>query len=352
MPAPGRESRPHPDRARRSDPARASCGGWRAARRAITDLAERLRHLVRLGVEAHQASWSAPTWSLRRKVGREYILHASSRSRSTRCRRWIAKQQAFWARARSRPSTTCCVRTDEGKAPKMTETLATAKVTHRFSASPERVYDAWLEPAKLRAWMSAGAQGFRHVGRNEAVEIDARVGGKFLFSDMREAGEAKHWGTYRVLDRPRTIEFTWIVDREPGGRAFDRDDHDRARRRDRAVDCVLLASNWRQARYDAVAQPYACASVGRRASPRRTCCRHPSRRRLHAAARLRGNDDRALYRPSVCAMISSQRLPASGSATEKSPAAAALKRLDGMPAMPQRHGRIGKLRQYSASCAS
>ena len=44
------------------------------------------------------------------------------------------------------------------------------------------------------------------------VEIDARVGGKFFFSDMREAGEAKHWGTYRVLDRPRTIDFTWIVD--------------------------------------------------------------------------------------------------------------------------------------------
>ena len=29
---------------------------------------------------------------------------------------------------------------------------------------------------------------------------------------MREAGEAKHWGTYRVLDRPRKIAFTWIVD--------------------------------------------------------------------------------------------------------------------------------------------
>jgi uncharacterized protein YndB with AHSA1/START domain len=94
----------------------------------------------------------------------------------------------------------------------MTETLATAKVTHRFSASPGRVYDAWLEPAKLRAWMSAALKDFGMSGEMKRVEVDARVGGKFFFSDMRDAGEAKHWGTYLALDRPRKIEFTWIVD--------------------------------------------------------------------------------------------------------------------------------------------
>jgi uncharacterized protein YndB with AHSA1/START domain len=94
----------------------------------------------------------------------------------------------------------------------MTEILATAKVTHRFSASPERVYDAWLEPAKLRAWMSAALKEMGLSDDIRRIEVDARVGGKFFFSDMREAGEARHWGTYRVLDRPRTIEFTWIVD--------------------------------------------------------------------------------------------------------------------------------------------
>lgn len=94
----------------------------------------------------------------------------------------------------------------------MTETLATAKVTHRFAASPERVYDAWLEPAKLRAWMSAALKQMGQPGEMMRVEVDARVGGEFFFSDMRAAGEARHWGTYRVLDRPRKIEFTWAVD--------------------------------------------------------------------------------------------------------------------------------------------
>ena len=94
----------------------------------------------------------------------------------------------------------------------MTEELARAKVSHRFNASPERVYDAWLEPAKLRAWMSAALKQMGLSGDMKRVEVDARVGGKFFFSDIRDAGEAKHWGTYRVLDRPCKIEFTWIVD--------------------------------------------------------------------------------------------------------------------------------------------
>ncbi|MPZ39581.1 MAG: SRPBCC domain-containing protein [Rhizobiales bacterium] len=94
----------------------------------------------------------------------------------------------------------------------MTETLATAKVSHRFSAAPERVYDAWLDPSKLRIWMKAALMEMGLSGDIRRIEVDARVGGTFFFSDIRDAGEAKHWGTYRVLDRPRKIEFTWIVD--------------------------------------------------------------------------------------------------------------------------------------------
>ena len=60
--------------------------------------------------------------------------------------------------------------------------------------------------------MSAALKQMGLSGDIRRVEVDARVGGKFFFSDMREAGEAKHWGTYCVLDRPRKIEFTWIVD--------------------------------------------------------------------------------------------------------------------------------------------
>ena len=94
----------------------------------------------------------------------------------------------------------------------MTTERVSAKVSHRFTAAPERVYDAWLDPAKLRAWMSAALKEMGLSGDMRRIEVDARVGGTFFFSDMRDAGEAKHWGTYLALDRPRRIVFTWIVD--------------------------------------------------------------------------------------------------------------------------------------------
>jgi uncharacterized protein YndB with AHSA1/START domain len=91
------------------------------------------------------------------------------------------------------------------------ESRIQARVSHRFKASAERVYDAWLDPAQVRSWMASALKGLGLAGDIRRVEIDARVGGKFFFSDMREGTEAKHWGTYLELDRPRKIVFTWIV---------------------------------------------------------------------------------------------------------------------------------------------
>ncbi len=87
-----------------------------------------------------------------------------------------------------------------------------ARVTHRFKASAEQVYDAWLDPAQVRLWMAASLKSLGLAGDIERVEIDARVGGMFFFSDLRDGTEARHWGTYLELDRPRKIVFTWIVD--------------------------------------------------------------------------------------------------------------------------------------------
>jgi len=86
-----------------------------------------------------------------------------------------------------------------------------ARVSHRCKASAERVYDAWLDPEQTRAWMAASLRSFGLPGDIRRIEIDPRVGGKFFFSDMRGETEARHWGTYLELDRPRTIVFTWIV---------------------------------------------------------------------------------------------------------------------------------------------
>ena len=90
-----------------------------------------------------------------------------------------------------------------------------AKVSHRFSASPERVFDAWLDAHRVREWMALpfSALGGRPVDVRR-VDIDARVGGRFTFSDMREDGEAVHWGTYLEIDRPRRLVCTWFTSTE------------------------------------------------------------------------------------------------------------------------------------------
>lgn len=94
----------------------------------------------------------------------------------------------------------------------MTAAKVSAKVSHRFTVAPERIYDAWLDPTKVRVWMSAALKDMGLSGEIGRIDIDPRVGGTFFFSDMRDVGEAKHWGTYLELDRPRRIVFTWIVD--------------------------------------------------------------------------------------------------------------------------------------------
>jgi uncharacterized protein YndB with AHSA1/START domain len=85
-------------------------------------------------------------------------------------------------------------------------TPATVRVTHRFAASPERVYDAWLTPEAIARWMVGPAGGeMRHIA------VDARVGGRFSFVIHRGGEDLDHTGEYMVVERPHHLAFTWGV---------------------------------------------------------------------------------------------------------------------------------------------
>lgn len=87
-----------------------------------------------------------------------------------------------------------------------------ARTAHHFTSDPARVFDAWLDPGLVRVWLRAALLELGVPGDITTVAIDPRVGGAFEFSDRRVEGEARHWGRYLRLDRPREIAFTWITD--------------------------------------------------------------------------------------------------------------------------------------------
>lgn len=78
------------------------------------------------------------------------------------------------------------------------------KVTQFVEASPEKVFDAWLDPAMLVRFMITGPG----TGVKEA-DTDPRVGGRYDIMMTNEMGEIPHWGVYRDIDRPNRLEFTW-----------------------------------------------------------------------------------------------------------------------------------------------
>lgn len=91
-----------------------------------------------------------------------------------------------------------------------------ATVVRQFEASAERVYDAWLDRATVRLWMKAALVEMGFPGDLRRIEIDPRVGGGFVFSDVRDGIEVAHRGTYLALDRPHRIVFTWMVGDDVG----------------------------------------------------------------------------------------------------------------------------------------
>ncbi|WP_224249497.1 SRPBCC family protein [Hyalangium gracile] len=87
-----------------------------------------------------------------------------------------------------------------------TEKKVTVRVTRRFEASAERVFNAWLEPERARKFLFATP-----TGQMVRADIDARVGGSFCFVDRRSGEDVEHVGTYLEIDRPRRLVFTFGV---------------------------------------------------------------------------------------------------------------------------------------------
>ena len=84
----------------------------------------------------------------------------------------------------------------------------TIRVTSRFRAAPERVFDAWLDPAVAGKWLFATAsRPMRYV------RIDARVAGSFHIAEQRD-GDG-HTGEYVEIVPRRRLVFMLRTEERP-----------------------------------------------------------------------------------------------------------------------------------------
>ncbi|WP_299951808.1 SRPBCC domain-containing protein [uncultured Ruegeria sp.] len=79
------------------------------------------------------------------------------------------------------------------------------EITRAIPHPPEKVFDAWLDPAMLAKFMLPGPNMSVPEARS-----DAKVGGRFkIIMRAPEAGDLPHEGEYKVIDRPNRLQFTW-----------------------------------------------------------------------------------------------------------------------------------------------
>ncbi len=83
-------------------------------------------------------------------------------------------------------------------------TLQTLRLTRRFAAAPERLFDAWTDPRLAAGWLFTTP-----VSEAHRVEIDLRVGGRWEIVDRRGGVDYRAIGEYLEIERPQRLVFTF-----------------------------------------------------------------------------------------------------------------------------------------------
>jgi len=73
-------------------------------------------------------------------------------------------------------------------------------LTRRLNASPERVFEAWVNAVLLERWLAP------------IVEVDARVGGHFRLEIRKPEEVHVVTGEYREIVPSQRIVMTWVYD--------------------------------------------------------------------------------------------------------------------------------------------
>jgi len=86
------------------------------------------------------------------------------------------------------------------------------RLEHRFSATRDRVFDAFVNPDVLRRWWAAAP-----TWDTPLAEVDAREGGSYRLSMRTDEGEVHTvFGEYREVRPPERLAYTWTWEEGPG----------------------------------------------------------------------------------------------------------------------------------------
>ena len=83
------------------------------------------------------------------------------------------------------------------------ETVNSLRIERTIKADRRAVWDAWTRPEQMRHWSCPAPGGLKDV------KADLRVGGSFVLSMEVDGNAHTAFGTYREIDEPRRLVYTW-----------------------------------------------------------------------------------------------------------------------------------------------
>jgi uncharacterized protein YndB with AHSA1/START domain len=90
--------------------------------------------------------------------------------------------------------------------------LTTIECTRQIPASPEDVFDVWIDPACPGGpWFSPNNE--HQKGR---TILDGKVDGLFYHSVSANGGSWTHYGRFTQLERGKVVEHTWVCEATKG----------------------------------------------------------------------------------------------------------------------------------------
>jgi uncharacterized protein YndB with AHSA1/START domain len=94
-------------------------------------------------------------------------------------------------------------------------------IERTFKAAPDTVWRMWTTPDGIARWWVPSARDMGYAMTVRAMDV--RVGGKFAFELVGNRHQLVNGGTYRVVDAPRKLAWTWRFDifLAPGEKPYD-----------------------------------------------------------------------------------------------------------------------------------